>query len=71
MHEAVLSGVGVVQVRDKEYDDNEFASLALVIREVVERARTETGRDEARPTPQHWNSSQRHLAMPLSGASGS
>lgn len=45
VYQAVLGGVGVVQVRDKEYDDDEFAAHALAIREAVERACTETGRD--------------------------
>lgn len=45
VYQAVLGGVGVVQVRDKEYDDDEFASHTLAICEAVERACTETGRD--------------------------
>nr|WP_313313372.1 thiamine phosphate synthase [Dietzia maris] len=45
VHEAVLGGVGVVQVRDKECDDDEFATHAAAVAESVARACTETGRD--------------------------
>lgn len=45
VYQAILGGVGVVQVRDKEYDDDEFASHTIAICEAVERACTETGRD--------------------------
>lgn len=44
-HEAVLGGVGVVQVRDKECDDDEFATHAAAVAESVARACAETGRD--------------------------
>ncbi|MCT1711850.1 thiamine phosphate synthase [Dietzia cinnamea] len=43
-YEAVLGGVGVVQVRDKESDDDEFAIHAVAVAEAVARACTETGR---------------------------
>ncbi|AWH93369.1 thiamine phosphate synthase [Dietzia lutea] len=43
-YEAVLGGVGVVQVRDKEGDDDEFATHAVAVAEAVARACTETGR---------------------------
>ncbi|TCW25825.1 thiamine phosphate synthase [Dietzia cinnamea] len=43
-YEAVLGGVGVVQVRDKEGDDDEFAIHAVAVAEAVARACTETGR---------------------------
>lgn len=45
VREAVLGGVGVVQVRDKECDDDEFATHAAAVAESVARACTETGRD--------------------------
>lgn len=45
VHEAVLGGVGVVQVRDKKCDDDEFATHAAAVAESVARACTETGRD--------------------------
>ena len=45
VHQAVLGGVGVVQVRDKECDDDEFAAHALAIRAAVERAGATIGRD--------------------------
>ncbi|MCZ4655840.1 thiamine phosphate synthase [Dietzia maris] len=45
VHEAVLGGMGVVQVRDKECDDDEFATHAAAVAESVARACTETGRD--------------------------
>lgn len=46
VYEAVLGGVGVVQVRDKSCDDDEeFASHAAAVAGAVARACTETGRD--------------------------
>lgn len=45
VYEAVLGGVGVVQVRDKECDDDEFAAHAAAVAEAVARACTDTGRD--------------------------
>ena len=45
VHRAVLGGVGVVQVRDKECDDDEFASRAADIVEAVASACAGTGRD--------------------------
>lgn len=44
VYEAVLGGVGVVQVRDKKCDDDEFASHAVAISEAVDSACAETGR---------------------------
>lgn len=44
VYEAVLGGVGVVQVRDKECDDDEFASRALAVCAAVASASAETGR---------------------------
>ena len=44
VYEAVLGGVGVVQVRDKECDDDEFATHAAAVAGAVARACTETGR---------------------------
>ena len=45
VHEAVLGGVGVVQVRDKECDDDEFALHAAAVAEAVASACTDTGRE--------------------------
>lgn len=45
VHQAVLGGVGVVQVRDKECDDDKFSAHALAIRAAVETAGATTGRD--------------------------
>ncbi|MDV7999849.1 thiamine phosphate synthase [Rhodococcus sp. IEGM 1408] len=42
---AVLGGVGVVQVRDKECDDDEFATRAASIADAARRAGAEVGRD--------------------------
>lgn len=42
--EAVLGGVGVVQVRDKECDDDEFAAHAAAVAEAASRAGAEVGR---------------------------
>lgn len=42
--EAVLGGVGVVQVRDKECDDDEFAAHAAAIAAAADRAAGEVGR---------------------------
>ena len=44
VYEAVLGGVGVVQVRDKECDDDEFASRAAAVAEAARRASAEVGR---------------------------
>lgn len=44
VREAVLGGVGVVQVRDKECDDDEFAARALAVAEAASRAASEVGR---------------------------
>lgn len=44
VHEAVLGGVGVVQVRDKECDDEEFAARAAAVVGAVRRASAEVGR---------------------------
>lgn len=44
VREAVLGGVGVVQVRDKECDDDEFATRALAVAEAASRAASEVGR---------------------------
>lgn len=43
--QAVLGGVGVVQVRDKECDDDEFAARAAAIADAARRAGAEVGRD--------------------------
>lgn len=45
VYQAVLGGVGVVQVRDKKCDDDEFTTRTLAICDAVARACTETGRD--------------------------
>lgn len=46
VHEAVLGGVGVVQVRDKECDDDElFRRRTLTIAEAAHRAGAEVGRE--------------------------
>ncbi|MFN7241739.1 MAG: thiamine phosphate synthase [Dietzia cercidiphylli] len=45
VHEAVLGGVGVVQVRDKECDDDEFASRAAAVADAARRAGARVGRD--------------------------
>lgn len=42
--EAVRGGVGVVQVRDKECDDDEFAAHAAAIAAAADRAASEVGR---------------------------
>ena len=42
--EAVRGGVGVVQVRDKECDDDEFTHRAAAIAEAASRAGSEVGR---------------------------
>ncbi|MFD2395428.1 thiamine phosphate synthase [Dietzia aerolata] len=42
--EAVRGGVGVVQVRDKECDDDEFAVHAAAIAAAADRAASEVGR---------------------------
>ena len=42
--EAVRGGVGVVQVRDKECDDDEFAAHASAIAAAADRAASEVGR---------------------------
>lgn len=44
VYEAVLGGVGVVQVRDKECDDDEFAARAAAIAAAADRAASEVGR---------------------------
>lgn len=44
VREAVLGGVGVVQVRDKESDDDEFAEHAAAVAEAAFRAASEVGR---------------------------
>lgn len=44
VYEAVLGGVGVVQVRDKECDDDEFAVHAAAIAAAADRAASEVGR---------------------------
>lgn len=44
VYEAVLGGVGVVQVRDKGCDDEEFAARAAAVAEAVHRASAEVGR---------------------------
>ena len=71
VYEAVLGGVGVVQVRDKECDDDEFTSQAAAVLRAVERACTETGRhvpvfvndraDVARELGLHLHIGQRDL----------
>lgn len=43
--EAVRGGVGVVQVRDKECDDDEFATRAAAVAEAASRAGSEVGRE--------------------------
>lgn len=45
VYEAVLGGVGVVQVRDKDCDDDEFARRAAAVSEAANRAASEVGRD--------------------------
>lgn len=45
VYEAVLGGVGVVQVRDKECDDDEFAAHATAVAEAARHAGAEVGRD--------------------------
>lgn len=47
VYEAVLGGVGVVQVRDKECDDDEFATHAGAVAEAASRAAAEAGREVA------------------------
>lgn len=42
---AVLGGVGVVQVRDKESDDDEFTDRAAAIADAARRAGAEVGRE--------------------------
>lgn len=44
VYEAVLGGVGVVQVRDKECDDDEFASRAAAVADSARRASRTVGR---------------------------
>lgn len=44
VYEAVMGGVGVVQVRDKELDDPGFARLARSCAEAVRRAGEDSGR---------------------------
>lgn len=44
VYQAVLGGVGVVQVRDKECDDDEFAARAAAVIGAVRRASAEVGR---------------------------
>ena len=44
VYEAVRGGVGVVQVRDKECDDDEFAVHAAAIAAAADRAASEVGR---------------------------
>ena len=44
VYEAVLGGVGVVQVRDKECDDDEFAVHAAAIAAAADRAASAVGR---------------------------
>ena len=43
VYEAVLGGVGVVQVRDKECDDDEFTTHAAAVAEAASRAASEAG----------------------------
>ena len=45
VYEAVLGGVGVVQVRDKECDDDEFAAHAAAVAGAASRAASEVGRE--------------------------
>lgn len=45
VHDAVLGGVGVVQVRDKECDDDEFAARAAAVADAARRAGARVGRD--------------------------
>lgn len=45
VYEAVLGGVGVVQVRDKDCDDDEFARHAAAVAEAASRAGAEVGRN--------------------------
>lgn len=45
VYEAVLGGVGVVQVRDKDCDDDEFARHAVAVAEAASRAGAEVGRN--------------------------
>ena len=45
VYEAVLGGVGVVQVRDKECDDDEFAAHAAAVAAAASRAASEVGRE--------------------------
>ncbi len=71
--EAVLGGVGVVQVRDKECDDDEFATHAAAIAEAAGRAAAEVGRvvpvfvndrlDVARELGLHLHIGQRDEAL--------
>lgn len=73
VHEAVLGGVGVVQVRDKECDDDEFASHAVAVAEAASRAGSEVGRrvpvfvndrlDVARDLGLHLHIGQRDTAL--------
>lgn len=44
VYEAVMGGVGVVQVRDKELDDHGFARLARACADAVRRAGEDSGR---------------------------
>lgn len=44
VYAAVLGGVGVVQVRDKHCDDDEFAARAEAIADAARRAASEVGR---------------------------
>lgn len=45
VYEAVRGGVGVVQVRDKDCDDEEFARRAAAVAEAAHRAGAEAGRE--------------------------
>ncbi|EYT62717.1 thiamine-phosphate pyrophosphorylase [Dietzia sp. UCD-THP] len=45
VHQAVLGGVGVVQVRDKECDDDEFATRAASVADAARRAGARVGRE--------------------------
>ncbi|WP_194861993.1 thiamine phosphate synthase, partial [Dietzia sp. SYD-A1] len=45
VHQAVLGGVGVVQIRDKECDDDEFATRASAVADAARRAGARVGRE--------------------------
>ena len=78
VYEAVLGGVGVVQVRDKECDDDEFATHAAAVAEAVAQACMETGRevpvfvndrlDVARELGLHLHIGQRDVPLPRARA---